>query len=196
VGFLISEFDAFAQPLDMVDVDLSESNRTARAWGRKWLFIGLAGFALIIGGIVAWDTYVEIRTTGLDPPHIVTAVLFSFIIGMFLFMDAIGRAPATRLIVDSESIQLTYQRGPPYVPRWSDPDLIIRGRWNQGVRDSTSRGKPTFSIYGRQSGFTESFIPEAAYRELFAQSASRRLILADVRKGADWTLWSISPANT
>jgi hypothetical protein len=192
----ISEFDAFARPLDMVEFDLAESNRTRWARGMQWFRVGLAGFALVLGGLFGWGAYEEFRSKELDVAHIVGVVLISFILGMFLYMAAIWRAPATRLTIDQGSIRMDYRRGPPYVLRWDDPDLIIQGRWSQGVHDAISRGRPTFSVYGKNGGFTETFIPEAAYRELVAQSASRRLILAEVPKGAGWTLWSISPADT
>jgi hypothetical protein len=180
----------------MVDYDLTEFGRRPYGRASQAMRFGMAAFALGLGGWLGWQSYLNIISKGLSAGYVVGIVGIYFILGMFLYMAAIQRAQAARLLIDHQSVRLIYRRGAPYVLSWSDPDLILQGRRTPDSSGLASWGRPAFSIYGSHGGFTESGIPESAYRELVAQSASRGLVLAERHRGPNSILWAISPANT
>jgi len=178
------------------EYDLTESNRFGWVIGLRLTILGLGAFAVLLLGWVGYGTYLRANSTGFDSAELVGLPALYFCIGMMLIIPALYRAPAAQLIVDDSGIRLNYSRGKPYSQVWSDPNIAVRGRWTPGVRDSISRGRPLYPIYGRFGGLTETFIPEAAYRDLKAWSESRGLILAEPPRNRGWTRYSISPPNS
>jgi hypothetical protein len=162
----------------------------------RFLFLGLELFAIVFLGIFSYGVFLMAASTGLDTAHLVALPGFYFCGGMMVLFSVLYRAPAARLVVDGNGIHLIYRSGQPYSQDWSDPNIIIRGRWTPGVRDIISRGRPLYSIYGRYGGFTETFIPEVAFRDVKTRSESRGLILAERTGHREWKLFTISPPNS
>jgi hypothetical protein len=157
--------------------------------------IGMGAFAIILLVTTAYGVYRMVTGAGLDLPHLIGTGLIFFILGIFLLISILMRPAATGLVIDEKGVRLEYKRGQPYAQGWSDPNFVIRGQWTRGASGPASRGGPQFSIYGKQGGFSVTFVPETAYRELVVEAASRGLILAERHKGPDKVLYSISPRN-
>ena len=173
------------------EYDLVAANQFGWVRGVKWFRIGLATFAVVLTALVAEGVYKKAVAGQLDSAHLVGAVLSFVILGLFLFVCAALRSPAVRLSLSDEGVRLIYRRGGPYLRRWDDPSIVIRGRWTEGVQDTISRGKPRYSVYGRFQGLTESFVPEEAFRALRAQAKARSLYLTEHSGNPGWTLYQL-----
>lgn len=174
----------------MTRYELSEYRKLPWARFMRWFRVGLATFAVILLADSAYGFYHQF-TAGTDLLHNVGAGLIFFILAMFLAVAILMRSGADAMTIDETGVRLEYQRGAPVVRSWGSSRPKLRGRRTDGAKDSISRGKPLWSVYGPQGGLSETFIPESAYREL-VQTAQRHGLQFTERAGRpDWFLYTI-----
>lgn len=174
------------------EYDLVAANHFGWVLGVQWFRVGLGAFAVVLLAIVTRGVYEQAVAGQLDSTRLVGAILIFFIIGLMLFIVAALRSPAVRMVVDVEGLRLVYRSGKPFSQDWNDPGIDLRGRWTLGVRDTISRGKPRYSVYGRLGGLTESFIPEGAFRDLMAWARGRGLHRTDRPGNPGWNLYRLN----
>jgi hypothetical protein len=176
----------------MTRFDLRESNDFAWPHAVQWFRIGIGAFAVVFIAVVTYGLYQLITGHALSQLQAIGSGLSFWILGMFLLIAVLMRAPAAALVVDELGVRLEFKRGAPYVRLWSDPQLRLKGRRTDGVADSISRGRPRWSLCGRFGGLTESFVPEAAFNELVTAAATHGLHETETLGHPGWLLYTIS----
>ncbi len=176
----------------MTRYDLSEYADLGRSLhrGARW---GFGTFALVSLALVSYGVYQSEVGPGLNLIHLVGIVLVYFILGLFLFIALAFRLPARALEIDDTGFRLEFEHGAPYVRKWNDPRLRITGERTRGAGDSLSRGRPRWSVYGPMGGFSESFIPEAAFDQILRESQRRNFLFAErAQTRPGWYLYTLT----
>jgi hypothetical protein len=157
--------------------------------------VALGTFAILAIAYAAYGTYRVAREPDIGHVQIVQLLGFGlafFVLGTMLVVAILSRRGASKLVIDGAGVRLEYGPNRADFRPWDIQGVLVRGRRTDGVRDSVSRGLPLRSIFGRNGGFQETFLTEAAFGDLLSEARSRGFELTERAGRTGWQLYSLS----
>ena len=179
----------------MTSYDLREY-RTASWFRLRARFrIGFSVFVAVLVAAAVYGIYGQVSTAKFGSMQVIDAGLVFFILGLFVLVVLLMRPPAIELVVDEAGVRVVFDSGAPDVRPWGSARTRFRGRFTAGANDSVSRGQPVWSVYGPFGGFSESFVPGAAFQEFRSAAKACGFVMTERSGRPGWTLYTIAPAT-